>query len=257
MKQEIQQELKRIEDRHDVQILYACESGSRARGIPSGDSDYDVRFIYIHKRNWYLSIDRRRDVIELPINQLLDVSGWEFTKALRLLRKSNPSLLEWLHSDIVYQEASSAPDRLRALSKEVFLPASAIYHYLNMAKGNFREYLKHGRLNPKQYLNMLRPVLACKWIETYNEFPPLSFPMLAGELAAAGNLKEEIRLLIDRKIQGDSGNDLPRLESVLTFLEAEIAQFSESVHSYKAERADPTVKLDRLFLDILEEVWGS
>ena len=255
MKEKILTELRNIEERHDVKILFACESGSRAWGIPSKDSDYDVRFIYIHKRNWYLSIDQKRDVIELPIHQLLDVNGWELTKALRLLRKSNPSLLEWLHSELIYFEASSAPDRLRALSKELFLPGPAIYHYLNMAKRNFREYLKSGQVNSKQYLNMLRPVLACKWIEAYNEFPPLSFPVLAGKMLPEGESKKEISRLIDMKIQGEQRKEEPRM-AIHAFLEDEIARLSEKAPSYKSEKTDCTELLDRLFLDILEEVWG-
>jgi uncharacterized protein len=95
MKQKIIEEIKKIEGTYKVKVLYACESGSRAWGFPSKNSDYDVRFIYIHEEDWYLSIDQKRDVIELPINDLLDINGWELTKALRLFRKSNPPLLEW------------------------------------------------------------------------------------------------------------------------------------------------------------------
>jgi len=89
-------ELRRIEQTYDVRVLYACESGSRAWGFASQDSDYDVRFLYVHSRDWYLSIEDRRDVIEEPISEGLDISGWELRKTLRLLRKSNPPLLEWL-----------------------------------------------------------------------------------------------------------------------------------------------------------------
>ena len=88
------EELRRIEQAYDVRVLYACESGSRAWGFASQDSDYDVRFIYVHSRDWYLSIEDRRDVIEEPISDSLDISGWELRKTLRLLRKSNPPLLQ-------------------------------------------------------------------------------------------------------------------------------------------------------------------
>src|SRR4029078_9708652 len=107
MREKIELELERIEKENDVKILFAVESGSRAWGFPSKDSDYDVRFIYVHKKDWYLSIDQKRDVIELPINNLLDINGWELRKALKLFRKSNPPLMEWLHSGIVYYQAFS------------------------------------------------------------------------------------------------------------------------------------------------------
>lgn len=115
MKEEILKAIQQIEIDYEVKVLFACESGSRAWGFPSKDSDYDVRFIYVHKPEYYLSIDpvgvgKKRDVIELPINNLLDVTGWELTKALKLFRKSNPPLLEWLRSGIVYYQAFSTTD---------------------------------------------------------------------------------------------------------------------------------------------------
>src|SRR3954452_13450282 len=101
--------LKRLEEaeaEHGVRILYACESGSRAWGFASPDSDYGVRFIYAQPRNWYLSFDveRRRDVIEYPIVDDIDQSGWDVRKALYLFTRNNGALLEWLHSPIVYLE---------------------------------------------------------------------------------------------------------------------------------------------------------
>lgn len=83
MKQRIEEELKNIEATYGVKILYAVESGSRAWGFPSQDSDYDVRFIYVHQKDWYLSIDAKRDVIELPIDDSLDISGWEPDKSVK------------------------------------------------------------------------------------------------------------------------------------------------------------------------------
>ncbi len=101
--QRVRTALAQVEAERNVRVLFACESGSRAWGFASRDSDYDVRFLYVHQRDWYLSVEDRRDVIEQPIAEDLDVSGWELRKALRLLRKSNPPLLEWLKSPVVYR----------------------------------------------------------------------------------------------------------------------------------------------------------
>jgi hypothetical protein len=139
----VQQELRRIELAHDVRVLYACESGSRAWGFASHDSDYDVRFIYVHSRDWYLSIEDRRDVIEEPISDVLDISGWELRKTLRLLRKSNPPLLEWLKSPVVYAVDEPFVADFRQLADDFYSPARCFQHYLHMAFGNAREYLKH------------------------------------------------------------------------------------------------------------------
>ena len=142
IKQEIESKLRHLEQEEKVCIFYACESGSRAWGFPSADSDYDVRFLYIHHKNWYLSIDDKRDVIELKNSDLIDISGWDIRKALKLLRKSNPPLLEWLQSPIVYQQRLDIVEKIRKLIPEYYSSKSCLYHYLHMAEGNFREYLK-------------------------------------------------------------------------------------------------------------------
>ena len=105
----INQALDHVEADDDVAILLAVESASRAWGFPSSDSDYDVRFVYVRPPDWYLSIDleARRDVIEYPLKDNIDLSGWDLRKALRLFRKSNPPLLEWLQCPIVYRERCS------------------------------------------------------------------------------------------------------------------------------------------------------
>src|SRR5689334_4705492 len=141
---EIREELSRIEASQDCRILLAVESGSRAWGFESSDSDYDVRFVYIRRPEWYLSVDLdlRRDVIERPISDLLDISGWDIRKTLRLFAKSNPPLLEWLSSPIVYVKRYQFPDALKALLPDYFSPVSSTYHYLHMAQGNYRDYLK-------------------------------------------------------------------------------------------------------------------
>jgi len=99
---EIERRLNAIESDYGVKVLLACESGSRAWGFASDDSDYDVRFIYIQPTSWYLTVDLedRRDVIETPIEGVWDINGWELRKALKLFSKSNPPLLEWLQSTI-------------------------------------------------------------------------------------------------------------------------------------------------------------
>src|SRR5438105_459905 len=129
----IQRELDRIETEQNVRILYAVESGSRAWGFDSPDSDYDVRFIYIRPVREYLRVSPPRDVIELPITETLDVNGWDIYKALELYRKSNPPLLEWLNSPIVYREKGELAADLRRLARDYFSPLRMTYHYLSMA----------------------------------------------------------------------------------------------------------------------------
>lgn len=253
----VKEELKRIEEMHNVRILYACESGSRAWGFPSKDSDYDVRFIYINHPDWYLSIDDKRDVIELPINDLLDINGWDIRKALKLFRKSNPPLQEWLLSNIVYYQKYDFINDLRALSSEVFSPISCFYHYLNMARNNYREYLQGDQVKIKKYFYVLRPVLACKWIEQHNTMPPILFKDLVESILLEGDLKTQINILLDRKIQGEELNLEPRVNIINEYIDLEINYLEAYIKTVNFEASNPTNKLDELFRQTLLEVWSS
>ncbi|MCT4783974.1 MULTISPECIES: nucleotidyltransferase domain-containing protein [Exiguobacterium] len=257
----IQQKLFEIEEKHRIKVLYAVESGSRAWGFPSKDSDYDVRFIYIHLPEWYLAIDpqgigQKRDVIEEPINDLLDISGWEITKALRLFRKNNPPLLEWLRSEIVYYQQYAFVDHVRVLESDVFNPTSMLHHYLNMAKNNYREYLQGPEVRIKKYFYVLRPILACLWIEKYNTAPPIRFHVLLEDALQAGELKDSIHELLERKLAGDEFDLEPRIAVINEFIEREMERFEVYVKSLNVQQKDPTVQLDALFRQTLQEVWG-
>ncbi|KOS68261.1 hypothetical protein AEA09_06625 [Lysinibacillus contaminans] len=261
MNEIIQDKLIEIEEAYQIKILYAVESGSRAWGFPSKDSDYDVRFIYIHQPQWYLSIDpqgigAKRDVIEMPINDLLDISGWEITKALRLFRKSNPPLLEWMRSNILYFQQYSFIDNLRSLESEVFYPNASLYHYLNMAKNNYREYLRGPEVKIKKYFYVLRPVLACKWIEERKTVPPIDFHELLQIMVPEGELRTEIDRLLERKIIGDELDIEPRIKVINEYVESEMIRLEAYIKTLTVEIDDPTNKLDDLFRNTLKEVWG-
>ena len=176
----VPEKLREIEREWGVRVLYAAESGSRAWGSASPDSDFDVRFIYIRPRTDYLRLDPPRDVIEKPIDDTWDVSGWDLQKSLKLLSKSNPSLFEWLGSGIRYADTGFSA-RLAPLLRDYFDPKSMMYHYYNMAGNNIRTFLRGETVRPKKYFYALRPVLACLYIME-RDAPP---PMLYAELAAS------------------------------------------------------------------------
>ncbi|OKP81939.1 hypothetical protein A3844_24065 [Paenibacillus helianthi] len=251
-------ELHAIESEEDVRILYACESGSRAWGFPSKDSDYDVRFLYLRRPEAYLSIFGQRDVIERPISDLLDINGWDLKKGLTLFRKSNPPLLEWLQSPIRYEENYTVADRIRRLSPLGFSPKSCIYHYLNMARGNYRTYLQGSEVKIKKYFYVLRPMLACAWIEKYQEVPPLEFTVLVKDLIPEGTeLREKVDRLLVRKMSGDELNLEPRLECINKYLEQQISHFEEAAARFGSGNGVEDHVLDELFRSALLEVWGG
>jgi predicted nucleotidyltransferase len=253
---DILHELDRIEQEEQVRIVYACESGSRAWGFPSKDSDYDVRFIYVRPVEWYLSIFDRRDVIERPISNLLDINGWDLRKALNLFRKSNPPLLEWLQSPIPYYTKYSVARQIRSISPLSFSPKSCMYHYLNMAKGNYREYLQGERVKIKKYFYVLRPILACGWIEAYNTMPPMAFDDLVDALIPKNSeLHRVISHLLQRKKAGDELDYEPKLHPINDYLEERLAYFERIALALGQGEGTRDELLDCLFRNALNEVW--
>lgn len=255
MFEEIKKELARIETENEIKILLAVESGSRAWGFASEDSDWDVRYIYIHKLDWYLKIDEQKDSQEEILPNDLDLSGWELKKALKLFRKSNPPMFEWLRSPIIYQETFSTAETLREMSKTYFNPKSCMYHYLSMAKGNFKEFLQRDSVRLKKYFYVLRPVLACDWIKETNSFPPMEFEKLLDLQVKDENIRKIIDELLKRKIAGDEMKEEPKIEGLNEFLEEKIKFYSDLVGEIEANEKPNTEKLDELFKKAIFEVW--
>ena len=258
VREEVVRRLDMVEREEDVRVLYACESGSRAWGFASPDSDYDVRFVYAHRPDWYLSIADRRDVIERPIVDELDLSGWELRKALRLFRKSNPPLLEWLGSPIVYRERTTLASRLRALAARGHSPRSCAYHYLNMARRNHAAYLQGGRhrVRLKKYLYVLRPLLAVRWIESGRGVVPMEFERLVEAMVTDTALRQAIDTLLARKRTSPELGQGPRIAAISEFIEAEIAGHGSNLGA-GVEPPPSLETLDLLFRTVLEEAWGS
>ena len=252
--EEIIRRLKKIQKEENVKILYACESGSRAWGFPSSDSDYDVRFIYIRKPEFYLSIDEGRDVIEYPIVDVIDLSGWDLKKTLRLFRKSNPPLLEWLQSPIVYMKQYSVSDQLKSLLPLYYSPISCMHHYSNMAEGNLRDYLKNENVWIKKYFYVLRPVLACNWIENDLGPVPTEFKKLVEVIIKDKALKKSINDLIKKKKAGEElarGNKIPEISN---YIEKEIERLKKKEFNLSKKISD-TKTLNDFFRSTLNEVW--
>jgi len=261
LKEHIREILNQIEKEYKVKILYACEAGSRTWGISSEESDFDVRFIYIHHPDWYLSIDQKRDVLEIPkhdkvgipVHPLVDMSGWELTKALRLFRKSNPAILEWLHSNITYFQAYSFLGGIQQLEPSVFSPIPSMYHYVKMAKGNFKTIQEKGA-HVKTYINVIRPLLMAKSIEKHNKMVSLDLNKLVDEAIKEDKLKQDIEKLIKAKTSGQKlVNQLSKLNK---FIEQEIHQLELYTSKLKPSTLNPTGHLNQFFRDILTEAWN-
>lgn len=224
MRERVRGQLHDIEQRYNMRVLYACESGSRGWGFASPDSDYDVRFLYVHRPEWYLRVEPQRDVIELPIDDELDVCGWEWRKALGLLKGANPTLIEWLDSPVVYQEDETVLAELRALIPAWFSPLRARWHYFSMARKNFRTYLQGETVRLKKYFYVLRPLLAAQWVEAGKGVPPMRFAELLAGSELSAPLRAEIDALLEIKQRAGEAEYGPKRPLLHAFLQSELAR---------------------------------
>ncbi|MFT9598259.1 nucleotidyltransferase domain-containing protein [Mesobacillus sp.] len=261
MKDHIITVLNQIEKEYEVKILYACDAGSRALGFASPDSDYDIRFIYIHKKDWYLSIDQQKDVIEIPkedplstiVDPKLDMVGWELTKTLRLFRKSNPSLLEWLNSKYVYCNHAYLAEKLKSMQDTVISHKAYINHHLNLVTRNVIDMQKKKEWRGKVYLYILRSILSAKWLQIHRQTPPVEFMELLSILENAP-VKREVKDLLWKKQIGERYSIEKNL-ILNDFIEQEIKLLASYAKFASQKLDDPTKELNELFRVTLKEVW--
>lgn len=193
-----------IEFEFNVQILLACETGSRAWGFPSPDSDFDIRFIYKHNVDWYLSLNEQKDTIEMMFeNNEIDLSGWDLKKSLNLLWKSNSALMERIQSPIIYKIDERFVKEINQLSQTTYSKIATMYHYLSMAKNMFADVKDNENVKLKKLFYALRAALACKWIEEREEIPPIVFQTMLEKLDFDLSLKNRIYELIVLKSTKD------------------------------------------------------
>lgn len=199
MKKEILESLKEVEQQHNIKVLYACESGSRAWGFPSVDSDYDVRFIYAHDLKWYLALDKQSDTINTFLPNDLDLSGWDIRKALEHFAKSNVNLYEWLDSPLVYFDSNNFCTTLKNLIVKFFNLRKAVFHYSSLADSTLEKHLNNEHISVKKLMYVLRSYLACEWIYQKQTMPPTLFENIYRKVASA-DLQNEIENLIKEKL---------------------------------------------------------
>jgi predicted nucleotidyltransferase len=241
--------LDEIEQREQVRILHAVESGSRAWGFASSDSDYDVRFIYVRSPQCYLRLDKTRDVIEWQLDDVFDINGWDLQKALRLLYSSNPTLFEWSNSPILYKTT----DEWAAIQKEFghyFSVKSELCHYLNIASNNWREPASADTFKLKKYFYVLRPILACRWILRNHCPPPLPFWELA-EAELAPEMRPDVENLLARKMSASEIDAVERMAGLDAYIGSELASLKVAIDLLPFEEAKGWERLNELFWQTL------
>lgn len=210
MNKKIKDYLANIASQHDIKILHACETGSRAWGFASTDSDYDVRIIYRHRLDWYLSLNEPKDSLNLMLDSdMVDISGWDLRKSLRLLVKSNAPLIERLQSPIVYQQDDVFISQAKLLAQSCYSRIRAIHHYHGMAKKAYSDLIdaqkNNGQYKLKRLFYALRAVCVCRWILASEKVPPIEFAPTYKNTDLPTDLVARIDELIAFKATVDEG----------------------------------------------------
>ncbi len=252
LRREIEARLDDIERTHDVRILLAVESGSRAWGFPSPDSDYDVRFVYVRRRNWYLSLKPGRDVIETPIEDEIDLNGWDIRKALGLLLKSNAVVSEWIESPIRYRPDHPVVARLSALADCATDARGIAHHYANLGSNAADRWLTDGGDVPvKKYFYALRPALAIRCLRLHpDERPPMNLQALVERCALPGAMQDEIAALVEAKLQSNERSNATRIATLDTLIRDELSRAGEVAARELGSDAD--TQADQLFLELVD-----
>ena len=247
--QEIKAKLSQIERQKNIRILYACESGSRAWGFASPDSDYDVRFIYVRPLSDYLKVKAVPDFLECELNEVYDINGWDLKKFFKQLYKSNPVIFEWANSPIVYRE-TPAWERIKAVMNDYVLQVEMLHHYRGMAKSNVRSNFATSEVVLKKYLYVLRPVLACLWLMQKHTVPPTEFSKLVEEVLP-DELKPSVNELLEVKMKSSEKNKGSRIPQIDSFIEAKLNE--ATMFPVSKEDQENYEKLDKLFLEIVRQ----
>ena len=245
----IREKLEEIEKKEQVRVLHAVESGSRAWGFASPDSDYDVRFVYVRPGDYYLRLEEKQDFLNWELDETLDINGWDLSKALQHFHKSNATLYEWSSSPIVYR---TTPEwaKIKAAAEHYFSPKACMYHYYGTANKNYNQYLREEMVNYKKYFYVLRPLLACKWIEERKCPPPVLFAELAGAVLEA-ELEPHVRRLLEAKTRMKESETGPRLDVLNGYIAGSLSDYKEKIARMPEDRNPDWAELDGLFRELI------
>ena len=252
----IRNKLSTLSGELNLTIIYACESGSRAWGFASPDSDYDVRFLYVHPVAWYLKLHEDKDVIDVPIEHtpdgILDLGGWDLRKTLRLVAKSNPVIWEWLQSPIRYQQAPFFDhERFLQVIAPFYSPITACHHYLSICRNSMAKEWTGEQIKIKKYFYRLRPLLAAMWIENTRTVPPMELQPLITMLANKPNIKQEVLKLWQLKQQTDEQIPINRIPMLDNFIVNELDHLQTAAPLLPASKGNMD-DLNQLFHAYLE-----
>ena len=241
--------LQKIELEKNIKILFACETGSRAWGFPSPDSDYDVRFIYMHNRDWYLSLSERKDTIEVMDGDW-DITGWDLKKSLMLLKKSNAPLIERFNSPIEYFNEGNFKVAFMELIEACYSPIAVYFHHYSLAKKLWEDLKDADDIKLKSYFYLIRSLLSCNWAVKNKSILPMDIESLMTLIE--DETRNRIRKLIKLKATVGEKYLHPKDNYLNTWIEKLWLEIEQQKAKLEIRNADFKL-LDNFFLKLINE----
>lgn len=246
----INERLDDIEKKENVKIIHAIESGSRAWGFASPDSDYDVRFIYLRTKEHYLKLEETKDFIEWELNETFDINGWDIKKTLQHFHKSNATLFEWSSSPVIYRTTKEW-DKIKNISEKYFSCRTSMYHYYGTANKNYNEYLLDDMVKYKKYFYVLRPLFACRWIDERKCPPPVRFSELM-EIITDSEIRTAVDNLLEAKKIMTEAQKGKRIDYLNEYIKTNLDLYKEKAASMEDGRREDWNELNRVFIELLQ-----
>lgn len=255
---QILERLGAIEREHHVRIPLAVESGSRAWGFASPDSDYDCRFVYVRPRDAYLTVFGIRDTIDYEPDAIFDVNGWDVRKVIQHLVRSNAVMLEWLSSGVVYRSNEAVLRELWRVGQAFFSPVASTWHYLSMARNKLGEIGAAGeQAKLKHYCYVLRPLACIRFIREQGTVPAMAYRTNLEAIDAPEKVRAEIERMIEQKQQAQEIHTIAPNATLLAYFTEEIAQAEAWLSTHRKEPAGDTSMADECFRRILEYTYAD
>ncbi len=248
----IQLRLDAIERDHSVRILLAVESGSRAWGFHSADSDFDARFIYVRAADDYLSLTPQRDVIETPIEGLFDVNGWDLSKALHLIMRGNSVVHEWINSPLRYRAAPGFIEALTPVAAAWRTVFADTHHYHGLLASQWRRFIDgREQVRLKKYFYVIRPALALQWLRECGGSPPMDLPSLLAGVTPPETALHALETLRAMKSEASELGEGPRIPALDAYIQSEAAWAMANKHTARPENSELAAQTDALFRKIV------
>ena len=254
---DILKKLKETERNNSVKIPLAIESGSRSWGFASPDSDYDCRFVYVHEKDWYLSVFVKPDTIEYAADKVFDVNGWDLRKFISHIVKSNAVMSEWISSNEVYIRDEVITALLRELAESFFNPISVSYHYLSLAGKKYKEIINAGSAKLKSYFYVLRPLANLAYIEQHRKQPPMNYFNTLAEIKLDTAISDEIARLAEMKESAEESVKIPENKIMTGYFAASIYNYEEKLRAMTYVKNRNYEYADTMFRKIIEMAWNS